>query len=187
MDEPWTAPGTLGEPQGGAFRIATLGVLALVGFAAAGRTLGYVAWLSSASPATIRVVAAGWMSMALLGTPVWVYWHWRAASNLVGRGVVLSSSPAIHAFGWFIPLVNLVVPFRATRELVRASTGIESRAEIGLWWATSVIGAVLGAVSTRVGHDAMRVILSIQVPFSITANCLYLWIVWTVWRAQTTR
>ena len=77
-------------------------------------------------------------------------WLYRASRNLVDAGVSdLRRSPAWTIASYFIPFVNLVVPFRAMREIYNRSHGEEAwhaDADVGdvsSWWSCYIGGLVL--------------------------------------------
>ncbi len=85
-------------------------------------------------------------------------WLYRASRNLVDAGIVdLRRSQGWIVASYFIPFVNLVVPFRAMRELYNRSHGEEAWhadaevADVSSWWScyigALIIQVVLGMVA----------------------------------------
>jgi len=106
--------------------------------------IGYLLLAPSAS-------VAGLLALIATAIPVLMWVH-RAGSNLVEGG----ASDLAHSPGWtvascFIPLVNLLVPFRAMRELANRSNGEDawqSNADVGdvsAWWSCWIAGNVIQA------------------------------------------
>jgi len=84
-------------------------------------------------------------------------WIYRAHANLREAGVsALTYSPGWSVGSFFVPLVNLVIPFRAMRELHNRSHG-ESEwqahspvADVTSWWSCHIAAAVVAAVTALV-------------------------------------
>lgn len=95
------------------------------------------------------------MTLALIiVVPLWVH---RAWSNLRLIGVSgLTLSPAWAALSFFVPIINLFVPFRAMRELYNRSTGEEeyfahdSVGDVTSWWACYIGGGFISAFTVAV-------------------------------------
>jgi hypothetical protein len=97
--------------------------------------------------------------VALVAVVTWLTWQGRAHANLSRIGASgLRFRPASAVASWFVPLVNLVLPFMAMRELWRASdpeTGEldwrERRTTIvlPLWWMGVIATAVLFTLGMR--------------------------------------
>jgi Domain of unknown function (DUF4328) len=84
-------------------------------------------------------------------------WLHRAHANLrLAELEDLDFTPG-WAVGWyFVPIANLIQPFKAMRELVNRSHGLADAAESGvsapllpIWWAGWLIGNVLSNISAR--------------------------------------
>lgn len=93
------------------------------------------------------------VSIVLVG--LWIH---RAHANLRESGAdELAFSPG-WAVGWyFVPFANLVMPFKAMRELWNASRGEHdffggpaAAPELKAWWAAWIVGNVLGVVGSRI-------------------------------------
>ncbi len=89
-------------------------------------------------------------------------WIHRAHANLHDRGYEgLAFTPG-WAVGWyFIPFANLVMPFKAMRELWHATFGTADRydapapTDITLWWTFWIVGNIISSISTRLSLGAM--------------------------------
>jgi hypothetical protein len=115
-------------------------------------------WLFEVGVAILQLVAL------LASIVFFLMWIYRAHKNLLALGARkqdLRFSPGWAVGVFFIPLVNLVLPFLAVREIWKASAAsLESR-EVGswkktptpllltMWWATSIIGSILGRIASR--------------------------------------
>ena len=89
-------------------------------------------------------------ALVLLAAPLWV---WRAHANLRALGLPgLVHAPLVTAASWFIPLIGLVVPPLAMRELWNRSMGEDQYqagaqvAAVSGWWACLIGGALLQAI-----------------------------------------
>ena len=88
-------------------------------------------------------------------------WIHRAHANLHDRGYEgLEFTPG-WAVGWyFIPFANLVMPYKAMRELWHATFGTADRydapapTDIKLWWTFWIVGNIISSISTRLSLDA---------------------------------
>lgn len=126
-----------------------------------GLTICYALWtFTAAGPAIIEAASAALLitffagapttALVLLIAPLWV---WRAHANLRALGLPgLVHAPLVTAASWFIPLVGLVVPPIAMRELWNPSIGEDehqARADVAAvngWWACLIGGALLQAI-----------------------------------------
>lgn len=124
---------------------AMIGLLLLVGPGgyAVTRLLTGLAGLAMMAFALVSLAAA-----ALIAA-----WIWRAHVNLRAlRLEGLNFSPAWALLSFFVPLINLVVPFQAMRELYNRSIGEEalfaaqSAPDVTSWWASYLTGEIIPAV-----------------------------------------
>ncbi|GEM_PF-2389402 len=106
---------------------------------------------------------------------VWIY---RAHVSLRERGIELTYSPGWAVASYFVPLVNLVVPFRAMRELYNRSHGeIDELAhsavdDVFAWWTAYLIGLSLWMV------------LIFKTLFDVLTNIVFLtpaWAEFAIW------
>jgi hypothetical protein len=99
----------------------------------------------------------------------WLMWQHRAhvnVRNAAGGGGSLSFTPAWGAGCWFVPLANLILPYRAVAELARESSpgvkptgdrpGRVTPAVIPAWWTAWILASILGWISARmtIGDEA---------------------------------
>lgn len=89
-------------------------------------------------------------------------WEHRIARNAVRLDETCSYTPGWAVGWWFIPLANLVVPYRVLRELWRASGRDRSTgpAYMGAWWGCYVGQLLLGNLAGRVSGEAGSVPLA---------------------------
>ncbi|NBC35617.1 DUF4328 domain-containing protein [Novosphingobium sp. FSY-8] len=91
------------------------------------------------------------MFLAVAGTfLLFLVWVWRAHANLRLSGIAgLRYSPAWAALNYLVPVVNLIVPPRAMRELWNRShgenewLGDSDVPEVGAWWTCQVVGLLI--------------------------------------------
>lgn len=108
-----------------------------------------------------RVAAVGRMALVILVLAIVVYLVWihRAVANLDHvrsgqRSSQLRFSPG-WAVGWyFVPIMNLVRPYQAMRELYTESNP-EHRTSplVGWWWASWLLGGFIGPSVSRLFSD----------------------------------
>jgi hypothetical protein len=92
------------------------------------------------------------VSIVLVG--MWIH---RAHANLREGGVAELEFTPGWAVGWyFIPFANLIMPYKAMRELWTASRGEHdffggaAPSEVKAWWAAWIVGNILSAVGSRI-------------------------------------
>jgi hypothetical protein len=92
-----------------------------------------------------------------LGSVVFIaMWIHRAHANLVEAGLQgLEYTPGWSVGWFFVPFANLIMPFRAMRELWNRShgdndsfTGLAS-SDLGAWWGCFLAGNILSNISAR--------------------------------------
>jgi hypothetical protein len=106
----------------------------------------------------------GYGALMLVNIVLFCCWLHRAASNVVALGAHgLESSPG-WTIGWFfVPVANLVMPYRAMREVWQASRAPAqwATARVGpallTWWVLQVLSSFLGRVKSVMLHDAHTV------------------------------
>jgi hypothetical protein len=98
----------------------------------------------------------------------WCIWQQRTSQNARALGTeYMQFGPK--AWGWFFcPIINLYRPFAVVRELWWVShpnSGPDAPSYFGVWWATWIIGSLLGNASGRLARgdaDIGQLILSVQ-------------------------
>lgn len=117
------------------------------------------------TPIALLIVALALCAVAL----AWIH---RAHASLREQGIALDNSPGWAVGSYFIPLVNLVAPYRAMRELYNRSHGeVDELAhatvdEVQTWWFTYVIGLTLA------------MLLAFKVWVDLLTNIVFLTPVW---------
>ena len=119
-------------------------------------------------------VGLGLVGLSLVTIPVWCIWHYRAAANLyvLHRGEMLYR-PDAQVYWWFIPFVNLVVPYKAMKELMRlADEDLNAAAmfdtgpskimsTMPIWWTFWLTGNISNNCSFRFSWDVDTLQLSV--------------------------
>ncbi|WP_128893089.1 DUF4328 domain-containing protein [Erythrobacter sp. HKB08] len=91
------------------------------------------------------IVGLVWLASAMFLSISLLIWIYRAHSNLSEQGVEMDYGAGWAVGSYFIPFVNLVVPFRAMRELHNRSQGeIPEHAHSGVedvaaWWTAYLV------------------------------------------------
>jgi hypothetical protein len=119
----------------------------------------------------------GMVAGALLGVPIWGYWHHTAATNLQALGRAGHHTPAAHVYWWFVPFANLWMPYRTTKELVVHSHPDNEGLPIGgfdpalddaeeataplvgtlpLWWGLHLVSNILTNAAGRMDRTSQR-------------------------------
>lgn len=91
---------------------------------------------------------------------VTLIWLYRATANAKAMGATdLMVSPVMAVIWWFVPLLNLFMPYLAVRDLWRASErpgdwqGVSAPATLVIWWVLWLCGNVAGWVGFQMGRD----------------------------------
>ena len=131
---------------------------------------------------------------------IFVRWIYFAHKNLPELGArYLRFSAAWAAGCFFVPLINLWMPFLAMRDLAKASRSParwdleDTPGVIVAWWSLWLIVGFLSASSARSGINAAefpQVVAALSIPECVMAVPLYLLarlIVRRIWRDQSQR
>ncbi len=135
------------------------------------------------------MMATGLIALAALGVtvitvPVWAYWHYRAAENLLilGREGV-TYGPVHQVIWWFVPMLNLFMPYLAMQELyVRSQPGDEQNpppALFGIWWACWLASSLASRFAGMLGENGVYVEAA-ALFVAVCAAYLYLRWVWEI-------
>ena len=141
-------------------RWARILLLAVIALCSTGLALGAVVLVGVRGYAVIQMLAfvTGLLTLLYvlisLGSALLVaLWIWRAHANLRTLGLDgLNFSPSWAVLSFLVPLLNLVVPFQAMRELLNRSIGedalfaAQSAPDVTAWWACYIPGSFIPAV-----------------------------------------
>ena len=116
----------------------------------------------------IREIAVALLFVAVHITTIVVFIQWfrRAYYNLHQISTELSYSEGWAAGSWFVPILNLVRPYKIMRELYVETqrllhdqlAGIELKSQrqlVGIWWAFWIVVSILSNVESRVPEDTI--------------------------------
>jgi hypothetical protein len=161
-------------------------------------------WMSqddySSSFAPVAAVVALAQLAVFLATAVAVLrWLYLANANARALGADdLMGSPAM-AVGWFfVPLLNLAMPYMTVRDTWKASANPKdwqiqpAPAMIGLWWACWLLSGISGILAFRIGLEfskeaggAADFLNVLSALFSIPAAFLLAWIIGRIQHMQS--
>lgn len=118
----------------------------------------------------LSATSALWLLTVLASIVMIAMWIYRANQNLRTLGFTgLNYSPAWATGSFFVPVANLIVPFRAMRELCNRSFGeseyqaYETVPDVSSWWSCFVAGNLLQ------GLFLFFRVISLLTPFFFTA------------------
>ncbi|HSN57706.1 MAG TPA: DUF4328 domain-containing protein [Candidatus Sulfomarinibacteraceae bacterium] len=99
-----------------------------------------------------QVVAVLYLATLLAAAAAFIRWQRGAIRNLLHLGCERPEyGPTIAAFGWFIPLVSLVLPLLSLREIARWSRpqgALSAGALLGWWWGGWLISGFVASAAT---------------------------------------
>jgi hypothetical protein len=140
-------------------------LIAILGFTMIGQLQDDVGF--GVSDTVDRLDAASFVLILLtIGTIVaWCMWQYRAQRNVRAFGANgLRISPGWAVGWWFIPFANLVMPYRAMSELMRASSPsagpnswqrVATSPLLPLWWGFLLLGNVVARVGTSMIDESV--------------------------------
>lgn len=102
--------------------------------------------------------AAAFYFLILVSTVIsFTRWEHRVARNARSLEPASRQSPGWAVAWWFVPVANLVMPYRALGEIWRASgrDGTTGPAYFGAWWGCWLGGSLLGNLAGRVSAGAV--------------------------------
>lgn len=182
MSDPWSAPDAATDVStfsslGSLARVlqAQQGLYALLLVLSAGFSLLFAGDTSDEALLAEGGVAVLVLLVVLLGTPVWMLFHHRAATNLVALGIPLRHGPWAQVLWWFVPVFNLFKPYAATKELLVCSeptAEVDEHGDLGLptapealkvydtlpaWWMLFVAGTIINRLANRAAVRGIEV------------------------------
>jgi hypothetical protein len=119
--------------------------------------------------ALVGFFAFGGLAVFLLTAVFWLIWLYRAYRALTETGSQATDrSPAWAVGCWFIPLLNLLHPFRITRELWHRSANqnadstvpSDSPPLIAGWWLLYLVGGLVGRIAARQSGETLEALIS---------------------------
>ncbi|WP_054619347.1 DUF4328 domain-containing protein [Neisseria sp. 83E34] len=99
-------------------------------------------------------------------------WLYRAAANARALGAEMSIKPGWAVGSFFIPFLNLIMPYQATKEIwLHAAPGNKPSAVlVNIWWITWLIGSI----GERIIHRAESHLESADLTLPIYLNLAFL-------------
>lgn len=119
--------------------------------------------------ALVGFFAFGSLAVFLLTAIFWLIWLYRAYRALTETGSQATDrSPAWAVGCWFIPLLNLLYPFRITRELWHRSANqnadstvpADSPPLVAAWWLVYLVGGVVGRIAAKESGETLEALIS---------------------------
>ncbi|MCR9127917.1 MAG: DUF4328 domain-containing protein [Alphaproteobacteria bacterium] len=129
------------------------------------------------SPGTAReldliglVVGVSYLAVLIWTIVLVLRFTFRAMANLRGRGEDTEMSPTMAVVWYFIPFALLYFPFKGMQEIWRKSRARIGQPDpasghLGAWWATWLVGGLLGNITLRLvgfGGDASLEMLALS-------------------------
>ena len=95
--------------------------------------------------------------LSLVVLVLFICWLYQARGRPVANPAELKMKRGWAIGGWFIPLANLVIPYRCVAQLDRATQSPPPRpaALVGWWWAALLVCKIAG-VTARVDYDQAK-------------------------------
>lgn len=89
----------------------------------------------------------GFIAAVVLTAVLFIVWEVRLVKALRAEDRSVTTSPVLAGVSWFIPLANYVLPFKIVYDLLPRRTS--ARVLAGFWWALTVLGVLLPALTRR--------------------------------------
>jgi hypothetical protein len=106
----------------------------------------------------LGLATLAYLAVMLVGIVLGLAWTFRMAWNARHLGAKgFDASPAMSVGWYFVPLANLVMPYRAMRQIYSASLDPEgwnedSRAVVAIWWWLILLSGVPSRIGSLVGE-----------------------------------
>lgn len=141
----------------GAWAVGGLVVQAALAALAVGIALVHGPGFDDEGTASVYPVIALLQALVFVAAGIVVLvWIYRTTANVGAFGAEnLSAGPKLAVASYFIPIVNLVMPFQAMRDVWKASVEprnwevVKTPPVLGWWWLFWLVGNILGLVSFR--------------------------------------
>jgi hypothetical protein len=119
------------------------------------------------NPPTLNAVQSTLILVGIVATVIGCIWQYRAASASRSLGLPSTRSPGWGVGCWFVPVVNLWMPYEAIRDCLPADD--PNRRLILRWWLSVVGGQVLAATATATAFFSGAVSLAFSIPAALFA------------------
>jgi hypothetical protein len=123
---------------------------------------------SAITPANVLI---GLLSIA--GFIVMLVWQHRAASAGRALGIHSDESPGWGVGSWFVPVVNLWVPFLAVRDCLPA--GDPHRERVLWWWLARIAASILGGTAAICALFSSGAALAVSIPAVVAYLAVIAW------------
>jgi hypothetical protein len=100
-------------------------------------------------------------------------WQYRAASAARALGYPAARSPGWGVGCWFVPIVNLWMPYGAVRDCL--PPGHPERARVLRWWVAWLCTAYLSLLSSVFAFFSSGAALAVSVPAALAALAVMAW------------
>lgn len=164
--EPLTRPWGRSVRAGGYSlgRLALALMIVLIGDAAV--------WLGAIARPVLALTAVA-NFVALVAIVMFLVWFYRARVNADGSGWPQRLAPGWAVWSWFIPVVNLWLPFQIMADIWRSSLPAEARANRatlpGIWWTSLLALFLLLTISGSQTNPLWYVLLLIKIAAVLAA------------------
>jgi hypothetical protein len=119
------------------------------------------------NPQSINAVQSTLILVAIGAVVVGCIWQYRAASAARSLGLPSTRSPGWGVGSWFVPIVNLWMPYQAIRDCLPPD---DPNRRFVLWWWLSVVGGqVLVIAATLTAFFSGAVSLAVSIPAALFA------------------
>jgi hypothetical protein len=136
--------------------------------AQAGRTAPSFHAPSLSNPLTVVIGLA-----TIAAVVVACIWQYRAATASRALGFPSRRSPGWGVGAWFVPIVNLWIPYAAIRDCL--PTGDPQRAHVLRWWLAWIIGGALSALASLCAFFSSGVALAVSIPAALALLAVIAW------------
>lgn len=123
---------------------------------------------STFTPANVLVLLA-----LVVGAIVALVWQHRAAAAGRALGIPSGMSPAWGVGCWFVPVVNLWMPYLAVRDCLPSDD--EHRPRVLRWWIAWLLAEVLGIVAGVAAPFSSGTALALSVPAALAYVAVIAW------------
>lgn len=119
------------------------------------------------TPATFSGLQAIFLLLGIVAVVVACMWQYRAASAARALGQPSTHSPGWGVGSWFVPIVQLWMPYQAVRDCL--PPGDPTRALIRNWWLLVLGGQIMNAAAVFAAFSSGAVSLAISIPAAFVA------------------
>ena len=98
------------------------------------------------------LIGIGFFVAFIVTIVLYLMWLHRAYKNLQALGQQTDYSPGWAVGYWFIPFINLVMPYKIVNELYEKSNfqGNNSSSIVAIWWLTYILSGIIGWMANKI-------------------------------------